>query len=1489
MMAETRVIPSGKVYRQMFDAQVQLSRTLHDSRRRRVAHEGSLHSGARATIDADTVLPLGNRTGASHPLADMAVRDQLSSGARPIQESEEQSVEEEVRGLPDTIVAEKLGSDIIERMMERKERNHTEAVAQLHQELVKFSVGYESFLREKGEDFLSKLSKSYENAERLLQRMDNDSDLETFTLQGLLELWDSVKQESEERRKWIRELDETLAQREAERTAMIAAMLKKYTETLEKIAFIALSDVHRLIHNEAMMINQAMLANRRALARLFLNLMEKDLQGALSHRLHWEDRLQDWKAIRVRASVNRFKEFMSSPPIRSPEGVQAILDAMKAEQDSLSERQSQALRSLSCITPPKCSKAQAAEWYSSLCAVNDQIDSLHIGSMTKLRLHSEETWQECLAEVERFKDEVSAYGIPADEIQNIISNELLPLIGQCQSQSEQQLEAMDRAFEALAGHAGVLSKALLRFARGAGHLWEVHSAGLQRREQQLQTHLEEVRHAHEQENQRKEAELDIMLDRLRQESSEEALRISLDKTLRFLEEIKAGYINLHKDEVNVVEGYPAMVLKELQAYSTAVSRFFKVKEIYSQSAEELHRLCPFLNFDSSGGAREKQKRQTRRAEDLSDSSADLFLTEDDDGSHQEASDSQESETFTTSGGSVYNALSFGEQWAEDGEQGPALSVVELVVFPKSLLAELQREVRVAFFSHLEDWYQTALSNASSVVEAKKEELKCGLDLRLQLQHSRASRIEVDVHDVRAEELALHRDRVDRHCEGVQQALNELRTRVQDLQLRQQRLSEEFRTHIHSMEDVFTSAKKSDVLANLCGSLQSHLEKHMAVVQKSQRGFRQEMESTLGGLREANAQFINSLQLFSEGGNFTPEEVEACQKRLEKMAKRIDSTDEAIMLDMEGTESRCLEQAKEVISMFEDRFQFLTADLKFLEKIQRVLTNTQVQIKSEAAKSNSQKRNLDSMLVQLESLTEEFAKPSPEKKSVTPDDISALTRSLMQELKKRCQYLECSLNPSAAVAGPDSPLQGAFAVAARPKSRRQDKPGSPASDSLLQPSRMGVAFTEDAAVGVVRGLLRISKPKSSQEVQVESPDRRPAPVTAGLTSAGTPGRRERAGGTPSTPALHRQRRRSAESVSSQSMHRLSRPSRSDKRFQVFGASPEEQCSMTFNGAINSILWKANDLLLSLAEEFYKKKERRPITRQQHLQETFEQCAEELNKRLLLYQRQTQEYHNNSLQDFRQQLIRTEERLSQVPPLLLSHLGERHLERLSQDTGQIRQSLERVQQESEDRKNKHSGQLRVQLGHPAYEEELESLRAAEESRQKELTTAIQRTKLELQACVRSHGEEFVAALTSVTENLLFQMDNLLTIDEVQAGQAEAKQETLTTLIRQKGAGASLEEKQSSPQIQRSSRTWPGVHYFETQEQPHRETASVTTAKTTLGHLTAVETRDTMYQRYRQRYEEELSRAEEDSSAQEKLAARWEQHWRDSMQTLTQLYSE
>ena len=60
------------------------------------------------------------------------------------------------------------------------------------------------------------------------------------------------------------------------------------------------------------------------------------------------------------------------------------------------------------------------------------------------------------------------------------------------------------------------------------------------------------------------------------------------------------------------------------------------------------------------------------------------------------------------------------------------------------------------------------------------------------------------------ELVVHRERVDRHCKGVLQALVDYRADFQELQVRQNKLTEDFKTQIYSLEDVFVSATKSDV-------------------------------------------------------------------------------------------------------------------------------------------------------------------------------------------------------------------------------------------------------------------------------------------------------------------------------------------------------------------------------------------------------------------------------------------------------------------------------------------------------------------------------------------------------------------------------------------------------------------------------------------------------------------------------------------------------
>ena len=60
-------------------------------------------------------------------------------------------------------------------------------------------------------------------------------------------------------------------------------------------------------------------------------------------------------------------------------------------------------------------------------------------------------------------------------------------------------------------------------------------------------------------------------------------------------------------------------------------------------------------------------------------------------------------------------------------------------------------------------------------------------------------------------------------------------------------------------------------------------------------------------------------MFSDGGNFCPEEIEDFRKRLEKMAQKIDASEGYIMADLEGMESKRLDQATKISAEFEDRY------------------------------------------------------------------------------------------------------------------------------------------------------------------------------------------------------------------------------------------------------------------------------------------------------------------------------------------------------------------------------------------------------------------------------------------------------------------------------------------------------------------------------------------------------------------------------------------
>lgn len=61
------------------------------------------------------------------------------------------------------------------------------------------------------------------------------------------------------------------------------------------------------IYFNTQLINRALLANQRAISKLFFNLMKSEMKRELSFRLKWKDRVKNWKLTQKNYIVQSFR------------------------------------------------------------------------------------------------------------------------------------------------------------------------------------------------------------------------------------------------------------------------------------------------------------------------------------------------------------------------------------------------------------------------------------------------------------------------------------------------------------------------------------------------------------------------------------------------------------------------------------------------------------------------------------------------------------------------------------------------------------------------------------------------------------------------------------------------------------------------------------------------------------------------------------------------------------------------------------------------------------------------------------------------------------------------------------------------------------------------------------------------------------------------------------------------------------------------------
>ena len=1327
---------------------------------------------------------------------------------------------EEVRGLLDNFPSQNVSSgNVIERTQQARKERHDAALDDMLQELAAIALALEPQIEHTCQTYKGMLMEQRDSLEEQMQVLKEDSDLERFTHEALIQISVSVCDCRLECETIISRLNEDLHVFEEERSQMIASLFYSFTKKLEKIAHLMPADVHRLMEDYIVDTNSSILANHVAYADLIKKLSTTIADDTKKSYVYWEGRLKEWKELKVAAAVGNFKSLMASEEVVNNPFVNDYLTEMMKKQNELNKERLKLLQQLQEMKPP-CSKTSVHQWNNAVSLVTSNIDEVHSKYIKLIGKAHLEVDTKCKKFMEQTLAGLRADHILPDEpLEAQLDEEFQTFIGEQQSTTSNQLAAMQSNLEEMSAEQKEELKRLFLFAQAAAHEWDCHELGLAKAETALQDLLDKSRREHDYQNQIKEAKLDIAMDRMRQESSEDALTASLKQVVAMLEEIKAGYTAFNAHQITLCDEYPRLVMEEMKRYKEDVKRMFSEKPISDH---------PNLKTRLSAiGAKQK---------------------------------------------------------SGSGEIHAYLNNFALT---DELFEELKVSIRDSFLSNLSSRSEELKLTSDRVKLMKVEEINNELDLRLHLHEPRVVRATQDVHNVRAAELLQHKDRVNQHCDGVQNALQSLRDEFQTMIDEQGKETENFKRSVDELESSFGDATKPHQLKAIQGQVNGKLDEHMEIIRASVRHFRFSLDDILNKLRTSNANFRKNLKIFSEGGNFSPDEVEEFRKKLEKCAGKIDTVEGSLMSELEGLETKRMASAKDFAGKLEDRFKHHLVDLTFIDKISRWLSNIQVKIKTEVADSNSQCQHISKLLSTFHRRLQQLQQNDPDEEVISAEEVHDTVLPICEALQKRIFYLQCAANEKVYrfLEEYHKIIQGVPEEVKIEPVEPILKPSPEKTPKRRHEKRKGRSI--EAVLDGSKSKEGRSTPLKDQHEHLISKESSSSPLDA-MGSAlaqfesgkGSPHSMYNGKGSPHS--MYNGHRRGSGKLTHFG-------GKYDKKYLVFGEYYiATEKSVHFSESQLQVLQLGLDGLLCTAEIYYKQKGMRATTRPDLINDSFDSCAENLISRLRKYHTQTKEYCNSCIQEFRTQIKLFISCMERLPALLMNHLCKRHLVQSKARVDEFKRAFNTSNERLELKKREHQTLLRPTLGHPNSRRELHTLKNSEDCRKTQSEELVVKYEEEINNSMKMDAARFIEELQTLVDILLLQSDHVITLKDISAEVKVVKPMTEMELLQRRVRKVTISDEDTA-QVEDVPTTWPAIDLTRLGDvQIDCQIRQAASRKTFQCHQAAIMARNTCYEEFASWFTNEAGKLRQKCDKHKQDEERWETHWNDSLKKIVGFYS-
>ncbi|CAH8642267.1 unnamed protein product [Schistosoma rodhaini] len=489
-----------------------------------------------------------------------------------------------------TVSQQKCDStNILQRLTSRRREKHMSRLREWYEKLSKISQDIENQVKECCENTANLLNTSWERQNQILNANLSDEHLLNSEISDLDSKWNQLDNEYIQRRNEINHLENQLYILEYKRINQIKQEFHELTDYLSKYSHLTPNELQIALQKEIFTIDIELLENRRELANLIKNLHLGELMNQRFTNLTWSEQRNHWQIININEAVQKFRICLNDEKFRYPNDVKLKINDLTTCLNGFEKRKDNLINELCENLIPSNNMEEFLENWNVECKqLFTEWDEMNQDALNSIYKAYEDNSQQCIDQIQQMKDQLLDRKLigSMDEIENLIKENCITILGELQSQFENNLNYIDHCFSwCITIWLNEFLPSLLKFIQLFIKLWQFYaSTPLININNEFNDNLLNSKQVVYEEINKKNESINSLIDIIRQSSTEQIIDEKLKETMNVFNEISILYKTLYDKQLQCIDTYVKQIPIVIDSCETAICRFFGVMRCTKQQS-----------------------------------------------------------------------------------------------------------------------------------------------------------------------------------------------------------------------------------------------------------------------------------------------------------------------------------------------------------------------------------------------------------------------------------------------------------------------------------------------------------------------------------------------------------------------------------------------------------------------------------------------------------------------------------------------------------------------------------------------------------------------------------------------------------------------------------------------------------------------------------------------------------------------------------------